>query len=270
MDDGQKKLATDQEFLTAREVMKELGITQYRLYQEIEAGTIPSILPPGKKKGIRFPADAIKTLARRRRQEQIAARVVRYTFVPSTVADVYVAVKNAQRVYGDEDSISFERALQWRDLNSDISMSVKDGRHLVGMVTLLPLDQEVILALLSDRMRERDIPDDAIRQWADTALSVYIAGIAIVPSGDAEQDAQRGRFLLDHTLRWAITLSSLYDIKNWYGLGITPQGQELMENLGFREVVSLENGVRKGYVLESLEAANIATLQRFRARMAAR
>ena len=271
MVDGQEQRPEDSEFFSIKDVMRELGISRYKVYEQAESGRIPYTLPKGRaKRGMQFPADAIRTLARRRRQEQVAARVARYTFVSSTIADVYSAVKNAQCVYGEADSISFERALQWRDQNPDISMSVKDGRQLAGMVTLLPLDQEVILALLSDTIRERDIPDAAIWRWTDTELSVYIAGIAIVPSDTMEQDAQRGRFLLDHTLHWAITLASLYDIKNWYGIGVSPQGQNLLEHLGFHEIMSLEHGERKGYVLESREAANVATLQRFRVRREAR
>ena len=42
-----------------------------------------------------------------------------------------------------------------------------------------------------------------------------------------------------------------HDIKNWYGNGLTPEGQHLLEALGFQLLTNLEEGARKGYMLES-------------------
>jgi hypothetical protein len=172
----------------------------------------------------------------------------------SGAPDIWIAVNNARQLYGLDDVISFERALEWRDINPDISMSVKQGKLLAGMVTYLPLEEQVILALLRDDMRERNIPDQAIRQWMDPQISVYIAGIAIVKTEeeDKQVDSLRGRFLLRNAIKWAITLTTQYDIKNWYSIGVTSEGQAIAEALGFQEIMSLEDGKRKSYVLDSI------------------
>lgn len=236
-------------------------------YHEIEQGKIPYILPKGKKIGMLFPKKAIDTIARRERKTRKQMHTVHLSFEPSTIADLWVAVDNAQRVYGPDDSIGFDRALEWRDINPDISMSAHDGKQLAGMITLLPIDEQIANELLRDTIRERDIPLQAIRRWTDPALSVYAAGIAIIPSGNAERDRQRGRFLLAHAVRWAITLSWQYDIKNWYGIGVTTDGRDILERLGFHEILSLEGGARKGYVLDSMLKEPTKLIQRFLQRM---
>lgn len=251
-------------FEQARSVLSRKKST---LYHEIEQGKIPYFLPSGKKIGMLFPKQAIDTIARRERKAHKQTHTVHLSFEPSTIADLWVAVENAQRVYGPEDSISFDRALEWRDINPDISMSARDGKQLAGMITLLPIDERIANGLLHDTIRERDIPLQAIRRWTDTSLSVYAAGIATIPSGDPGRDRQRGRFLLSHAVRWAITLSWQYDIKNWYGIGVTPDGQEILERLGFYEFLSLEEGSRKGYILDNMLKNPTPLIQRFLHRM---
>lgn len=255
-------------YYTFEEVMKVLGKKKSTLYREIEEGKIPFDLPTDKKIGMRFPKEGIDTIARRERKERADKRTIQLKFEPSTTADLWSAVDNARRLYGADDIISFERALEWRDINPDISMSVKQAKHFAGMVTFLPLDEAVIQILLRDDMRERDIPDGAIRQWTDPQISVYVAGIAVVSSENPQIDSIRGRFLLRHTIKWAITLTSQYDIKNWYGIGVTPEGQAILEALGFRETLSLEGGTRKGYVLNTALVQPTKLIQRYLVNMA--
>lgn len=239
------------DYYTFNEVLKILGKKKSTLYREIEEGKIPFELPSDKKIGMRFPKEGIETIAKRERKERSEKQSVYLKFEPSTTADLWSAVNNARKIYGPEDVISFERALEWRDINPDISMSVRQGKALVGMVTFLPLDEEIVLALLRDDMREHDVPDQAIHQWTDQQISVYIAGIATIPSGNQRLDSLYGRFLLGHAIKWGIVLTAQYDIKNWYGIGVTPEGQQILNALGFHEILSLEAGARKGYTLNS-------------------
>ena len=103
----------------------------------------------------------------------------------------------------------------------------------------MPIDESVILPLLHDKIRERDIPTKAIRQWTDPELSVYIATVTVKPSGRKQADKERGAALIRHTIKWALSLNRQYDIKNWYGIGATKEGQHLFESLGFQEIASL-------------------------------
>jgi len=67
-------------------------------------------------------------------------------------------------------------------------MSVKDGTKLVGMVTLLPLDENTCKALVEGKMTVKQIPDRAIRKWGDRRLSVYVVGITLILSRNKAVD----------------------------------------------------------------------------------
>lgn len=140
-------------------------------------------------------------------------------------------------------------------------MSIKEDGQFVGCTTIMPLDESIIQDLIYDRLRERRIPNWAIKKWTDPKLSLYIASIAVESSDDLERDRERGAFLLRHTIKWGVTLSHQYGIKNWYAIGATPTGQRILEQLGFQEITSLGNGERKGYILRNLLRSK--TVQQF-------
>jgi hypothetical protein len=68
--------------------------------------------------------------------------------------------------------------------------------------------------------------------------------------------------ILRHTLKWALTIQRQYDIKNWYGIGATKEGQKLFESLGFQEIFSLYKGERKGYKLGNSIAPSASILSK--------
>src|SRR5260370_14160524 len=109
---------------TAEEGMKILSKKKSKFYNEIEAGRITYELPPGKRIGMRFPKEGIDTLAKRERFLRARKQAVYLTFETSTTADIWTAVNNARQLYGPDDIISFERALEWLDINLNISIII--------------------------------------------------------------------------------------------------------------------------------------------------
>jgi len=234
----------------AKEAAKILDMPTTTFYREVEAGNIPFILEPGKKRGMRFPKEAIHLHAHM--QKKAKKKTVHHAFTRSTNADIWTAIENARRIYGEDDIIPYRKVLEWREINDEMSMTIKEDGRFVGCTTFIPLEERVIQALLHDKIRERNIPTSAIKKWTDPHLSVYIASVSIEQSGDTDLDRERGLFLLRHTIKWAVTLTQQYDIKNWYAIGATEVGQTMLERLGFKEVVSLEEGARKGYLLKDM------------------
>ncbi|MBE3561254.1 MAG: helix-turn-helix domain-containing protein [Ktedonobacteraceae bacterium] len=237
----------ESKFYTAEEAMKLLGMAKTTFYKEVEAGTIPSVIEKGRKRGRRFPKEAIDVHVKLQRQRQGIHR----TFGRATNADLWTAIEYDRELYGANDIISYKRALEWREQNSEIFMMMKDGDELSGTVTFIPLEENTIHALIHDKIRERHIPDWAIRKWTDAELSVYIPTLSIFPTGDKTLDKGRGRSLLCYAIRWALSLNRQYDIKNWYALAATEDGLHLLKTLGFSPV----EGTRKGYVLNDIEQA---------------
>ncbi|HEY1351174.1 MAG TPA: hypothetical protein VGF67_16260 [Ktedonobacteraceae bacterium] len=131
-------------------------------------------------------------------------------------------------------------------------MALKDHGSFAGCSTIMPIDGPVITAVIRDEIRERDVPDEAIRRWTDPHLSIYIASVAILESGDKKRDTYRGWFLLQHTIKWVIALYHQYDIKKVYSVGVTPAGQTILERMGFTQLNTLDGGKRKGFLLEDM------------------
>lgn len=244
---------SDDDYYTAEDAMKVLKRPRSTFFKEVEEGKIPWELEPGRRRGRRYPKAAIDTLANRSNSKRTKGKGPQHlVLAPSTISDLWKEVQIGIELYGEDDVPPFETLLEWRDINDEMFMHLKDQGQSVGYSSLMPVEESVLQALIHDKIRENDIPLDAIKQWTDPDLSVYVATLTVKPSGKKKLDRERGSFLLRHTVKWALSLHRQYSIKNWYGIGATKEGQHLFERLGFNEVVSLYNGERKGYSIDEI------------------
>lgn len=241
------------QYYTLEEVMQKLGKSRSTVLREAKAGLIPSELEEGKTKGRRYPKAAINALAEIKQAKEKGKRTPKYVYSPSSPNDLWAEVRIGTELYGEDDIVPFKRLLEWREINDNIFMSLKEDGKVIAYSSLMPLEEEVILSLIEDKIRERDIPDSAIKQWTDTNLSVYIASITAIRTDDKEVDTRRGWMIVRHALKWALSLDRQFNIVNWYAIGATKNGQTLLEDLGFQEIVSLYNGERKGYKVRDIK-----------------
>lgn len=241
------------QYYTLGEVQKLLKKSRSTVLREAKSGSIPSELEEGKTKGRRYPKDAIDALVEIQREKEKDTKTPRLIFSLSTPNDLWSEVAIGRDLYGEDDIVPYKRLLEWREVNDEIFMSLKDNGKVVGYSSLMPLEENILLALIEDKIREKDIPLEAIKQWTDPQLTVYVSSITVKPSGNLVKDKERGGLLLRHTVKWALSLNRQADIKNWYGIGATSEGQRLFEGLGFTEIRSLYNGERKGYYLEDVK-----------------
>ena len=233
------------EYYTAQEAMKLLNKSRSAFYREVEDGTIPNEIEHGRKRGRKYPKPAIDALVHLMKR----GNKTPLTFGPSTNNDIWLGAENTRAIYGEQDIVSFQRLLEWKEINPEIFMSAREGEKRVGGVTFLPLAESTIHALLDDKIREKDIPDWDIKKWTEPGLSVYIPNISIASTGDKRIDGQRGRFVIRQAIRWALSLHKQYSIKNWYGYAATPEGKKLLQRFGFRPIA----GKRDAYILDDLE-----------------
>jgi len=239
------------DYYTADEAMKILHKSRTTFYREVKAGLIPSEIDEGKRRGMRFPKEAIDIHAQLlNKTEKKTAPVV---FVRASNADLWTIFQHARRIHREEDIIPYKKVLEWREVNEEMMMCVKENSRLIASIAFMPLEESTILSLLHGKLQERNIPTWSVKQWTDTNLSIYLANIDLAFSGDLTTDRTRGRFLLKHTIKWATILNRQHDIKNWYGIGVTPEGQSIFERLGFSQIMTLDGGQRKGYVLEDMQ-----------------
>jgi TIR domain len=248
-------MPNDKKYYTKEEVMKLLDKPSTTFYREVNAGIIPSELEGGRERGRKFPKEAIDAyveMLQHGGHENLK-------FVPSSNSDLWARVQSSRKIYSENDTVSYRKMLQWKEANKDIFMSVKAEGRLVGSVSLMPVVETTIHALLNNKILEKEIPIGSIRDWYAEEISVYIPTMGIVASGNKRIDSARGRFLIRETLKWALSLRQRYDIKNWYALGITAEGAKLLQHIGFTSIddriakrlgFRLIKNHRPGFVLE--------------------
>jgi len=242
-----------QEYYTAEEAMKVLNRTKTIFYQQVNNGDIPFEIDPGRKRGKRFPKKAIDFLAQLNKKERVLPTKAPLSLTPSTIAELWEGLKITRLLYGsayEADEVSFETLMEWRAMNPDIFMSLKEGDRLIGSITFLPIDEKVAISIINGKTKEKDIPAVLVKKWTDPKISVYIPTIEVLPSGDTHRDKDRGTYLLRHTIKWAVLMTIQHDIKNWYAVGATPEGKGILRALGFSQVTTIEDGV-DGYKLET-------------------
>ena len=238
----------EEDAYNAKEAMGKLKLPTTTFYRKVKEGAIPY---KGQRPRMRFPKEAIDAIAELELEAEEATDNT-LIFKPPTVSDIWTQHEITKRICGEKDMLAFRTVLAWRKRNEEISMQVNEGTKILGWATFLPLEEEIIAELIEDKMREKDIPAQAIRKWEDPQIAVYIPSIEIVSSLKAQRAKTIAAFLLTKTIKWALALRAEHDIKNWYAIGTSPEGQAILEALGFVEINSLGEGKRKSYKLDDV------------------
>ena len=134
-------------------------------------------------------------------------------FSLSTPNDLWAEFTIGRSLYGEENIVPYKRLLEWREVSSTMFMSLKEEGKVVAYSSLMPIREEVILSLLKSRLQERDIPPDAVRQWAEPRLSVYVAHVAIKPSGSLLKNRNLEQLVIEHTIEWMLSLGKQYILR---------------------------------------------------------
>jgi predicted DNA-binding transcriptional regulator AlpA len=244
-DQGGKTM--QERYYKTEEVMKLLGISKATLNRRAEEGIIPSELEEGKKRGRKYPREAIDAHVKLLKPKD----QTKLTFGPTTNSELWASYQNHFKLYEVEDIVTYDRLLEWKEANSDIFMSAREGGKRIAGVTIMPLAEDVIKSLIDEKIREQDIQQWSIREWSDKDLTAYIPSISIHHTGDIQKDRERGRFIIRNAIKWALSLDKHYNIKKWYAIAATPEGEKLVQHLGFEKIA----GKRDAYLLTDLKKA---------------
>ena len=221
------------------------------IIRDTNTGKIPS---EGEKRNRKYPKEAIDALVEIEKRRSKDQNKKNFIFSSSSPNDSWQEVQIGRELYGEDDIVPYKKLLEWGEINDDMYRSLKINSKVAGYSSLMPVDEAVIISLVKDEIRERDIPDDAIKQWTDPQISVYVASVTVKPTGKAGIDSERAGIIIANTVKWALAIDRQASIKNWYSIGATEDGQNLLEKLGFKEIISLYGGERKGYFLDDISA----------------
>src|SRR2546421_4276623 len=161
----------EERYYKPEEVMKLLGISKATLNRRAEDGTIPSELEEGKKRGRKYPKEAIDAHVKLLKPKDKTS----LTFGPATNNELWASYQNHFRLYEVEDIVPYDRLLEWREANDEIFMSAREGGKRIGGVTIMPLAEDVIKSLIEGKTREQQIQPWEIKEWSEKDLTAYIA-----------------------------------------------------------------------------------------------
>jgi hypothetical protein len=239
------------DYYTAEEAMKKLNKPRSTFFREVEDRKIPYELEEGRKRGRKYPKEAIDILARRQKTKLRRSEPPYLIFSPSQPADLWMQGQIAKGIYGTSNVLSYEELLERFEKNESMFMSVREMGRVVGYAAIQPLEEGVILSVLRGEIQERNIPLSAIQPWTDRTPFVLLTA-TIKKSEEPTRTRVIGSFMIRNTLKWMLSLQQEHRIKRWYVLSSTKSGQRVLERLGFHELTAFDDGKRKGYVLEDL------------------
>jgi len=230
----------------AKEAAQKLKLPTTTFYRKVNEGHIPYIGHRPK----RFPKEAIDAIAE---VDSEGEKPDKLLFKVAPRGNLWtkqeLIIKESA---GNEPPIPYKTVLGWLKRNDKIFMQVNKGKDILGWVTFLPLEEEIITALIEDKMKEADIPPEAIKKWDDPQISVYISNLQVVKTKSEKSGKAVAAFLIRNTIKRGLIFMDQYDIKNWYGIGLDGTSQALLEELGFKQIASSDSGKRKVYRLDNL------------------
>src|SRR5437016_4376872 len=103
----------EQDYYSLEEVMKKLAKSKSTVLRDAKAGLIPSEIEEGKKKGRRYPKEAIDVLAEIELEKRSRNKTPHLVFSPSTPNDLWAEVSIGKELYGEDDIVPFKQLLKW-------------------------------------------------------------------------------------------------------------------------------------------------------------
>lgn len=223
-------------WLTAGEAQQLLGMTYSALRNQVIAGNIKSMTPPGSRQA-RYSKGDVYRLKRSIEAALAAQNNSPTEFVKATIEDMPAAVALAAAVFGDVNTISVEKRVEWLKKNPDIDYLLKQEGQLVGYISLVPLTPEAIEDLLTQRRFAKDLTgNDIVSYVPGQPVDIYGMAIGTQPGVSKEQKREWGAALLrgaqdvlEDLGHRGIVIRSIKAHSN------TPDGIRLMRHLGFTE-----------------------------------
>lgn len=255
-----------QNYYTARQAIKKLGISRSTFYRLLKANQIPSVTVPLRKR-VYYPKQRIDELAEERARLVGEEEQTSKSFVfELPQRDDLEQLVNIERMHFHATIIvPAEEQQEQLTYNSEAIHVLKDTKTntVVGGISLSPLKPEVLEKLIRLEIDEAQVkPEDFLPYTAGTPLDCYVIDFVVRPSPIA---AYYGSKLLQATLDYFIDLLNRgVVIRYIYASVITKFGEKLVKSLHFELLHSdwkrEHEDFRHSYVLD-LE--NIESKTRF-------
>lgn len=243
-----KNKSAENKYYKAKEAQEILGMNYNALRNQVIAGNIRSVTPPGRRQEeyLKEDVDGLKqeTDAWYAFRSRINTLPVKFT--KATLDDMPEAVALADAVFGGYNTIPVEKRIEWLGKNPDIEYLIKQEEQVVGYMSLIPLLPETIDDLLSQRRFAKDLTkDDILNYTPGVPVDIYGMAIGVRPGVNLIQKREWGMRLLLGAQDMFVDLGSKgISIRSIKAHSSKPDGIRLMRHLGFTETVAAVPGLR--------------------------
>ncbi len=240
--------AKSKEYYSAKEAQEILGMTYSALRNQVNAGHIGSMTPPGKRQAVYSKADVdqLKSEMQAWLISRNQAATPSAKFMKASIEDMPEAVTLAGEVFGGLNTISVEKRSEWLRKNPDIDYLLKQEEQVVGYLSLVPLRPETIDDLLRLKRYAKDLTEDDILTYEpNKPVDIYGMAIGIRPGFSLSQKRSWGERLILGARNVILDLGKRgITIHSVIAHSFTPEGIRLMRNIGFTETIPKAPGLR--------------------------
>src|SRR5258708_668807 len=250
------------DYYTAGEARKVLGLTEGTFFNWVNAGRIPKVVPPGKRQG-GYPKKTIDALAQAMRLlfEQHNTMEFSRSGLVEQEEEMQIGIK----CFGSEFITPLPERIAFQLKSQYTFWSLKVESHVVGYISMFRFPEQFLDDLLTGRRIEREITvKDVLPFEHNRPFDVYIDVMAIDPDLSSHLRALYAGIIVSRFADAILDLrANNYIIEHLYTVTATKEGDNLVRKAGFQLMEGKSRSPGRVTYEFTLDTAGIERLKEF-------
>lgn len=239
------RLQPPQGYITAKEAMKLLDISDGQLYYYVEQGKLKRWGPPDRKHKF-YKLSEVEALRASRNvfEPEYGSGDWRNnpstSFEPARAEDMLAIVDMDRRIF-PEEPVEFEWYARWYRKNPETFFVLRNqAGQIQAFVCLLPVERQALDRYLRDEIDIDSITSDLVDLWKPgKPLHVYIMAMGVDPQYTTSEKHEYGARLVNGTFSFLLELAGRgVEIRTITARSYKPDGIRIMRKMGIPQLRS--------------------------------
>ena len=232
-----------QDYYTASETKKILGVTDGMLYNYVRNGHLERITPPGRKQGVYKKEEVHKFALELHAFLSSGEKHRRITFTTVTRDEIEDTLKATEDIFKWRPDKAIRTS--WIAKNPDISYQLCLDGSVVGVASILPLSLERIEKILNGEVSSERTQSDEIENYERGELyHLYIMGVGVIFAFNKWEKRLYGSKLVRGIGEAIIDLGKRgIEIATISARSHTVDGVRILRHMGFKQIPSVTKDV---------------------------
>jgi|SRR5579885_673718 hypothetical protein len=221
---------------TASEAIKRLGVTKMKFYEYVESGLVKKTIERRGGKQGRYNPDDVDALALALDMAAEAQKQPQIVFSRSTAGDQLQEMNIGIRCFGSEFITPLPERIEFQKKSDFTFWSLKVRDTVVAYTSMFRFPPDFLEDLLTGNRIEREITTKVILPFVrDEDFDIYIDVMATDPLLPLNKRTYYSGIMISRFANVLLDLlANRYQIRNIYTVTATPEGDNLVRELGFR------------------------------------